>query len=172
MSEGERLLQDHKKHVSVHNALRRRIEQYCAERDRPDAVIENLALRHTPLGEAAGERAQGSPVEHIVDSYPRIHDQQRQEVQVKLNQLEEKLQVFQDMLNLYDAVLAGLEQAEIWLIREYFDKGRTLDDLAAERDCVKSTMLSKKRKIIRKVDILLAELCPGRGAEDFYEEAL
>lgn len=169
MSEGEQLLQNHKKNVRLFTAMKKRIEQYRLSINNSDAVIENLALRHAPILEVVGGRPHESPTERVVEKYRGVHEQEQRVLQTKISHLETKLHALQDLINLYDAVLSGLEQPDVWLIQEYFIKGKTLDELAAERDCAKSTMLSKKRKVIQRVDALLIELCSDTDMEVFSE---
>jgi predicted nuclease with TOPRIM domain len=167
MTNGERLLQDHAMCRRRYEALETRIAHCRAEIERvmpmdtPQSGNQMLSWRERRniCGDADEEIA------GRLCSYA----QENWEMQERLKRLEEKLQPLQDALNLYDSIMAGLDSQEAWLVCEYYEKRRTLEDLAAEQVCAKSTMLARKRKMLEKVDALLEELCLDVNQETRYE---
>lgn len=136
MVKGEWLLTNHKDHLSLYNTLQKRRDQCIQNLQESDEQIEGMALKGIAFDDnrSIASRGFGSQTEHIALSYETKNAKIRHEFSEEIYRLEEQLHNLRRYLNLFDAIMAGLDAKEAWIITEHCVSGKAIDTLSKEKD--------------------------------------
>lgn len=77
------------------------------------------------------------------------------ETHKQLTYLESKVGPIKQLLDIHDAVFAGLDHDELQLHDSFFVKKKTFDLLSSEMSISRGTLQTRKRDLVEKVDFLV-----------------
>lgn len=157
MITAEWLLTNHQKHSSFAKMLEVQIQHIV---DTPiqatdvDGFIEDLALGGKPLDGLPHVIRRDSKTEEIATTYrDRMEAEQARNVQT----LQQQLHQMRYYILLYDAVIAGLDPAEKWIVESHYLQSLSLNEMVRIApdtliNVSKSTLYRKKNELLTKID--------------------
>lgn len=160
----EDLLLHHAEDLDKEKTLRRRIKQCRGSVPGREEVAESMAMGGKPIGHISAGCASQSNTEYVALSLDDKIATMSSDVSAYVRELEKRLNIVEQRIHIYEAVMEGLTEFEKWLIEGHYEEGKTFEMLANEvapdgETYSISTLCRKKKQIHAKADMLIASLC-------------
>ena len=157
MITAEWLLANHQKHLSFAKMLEVQIQHILntpIQATDIDGFIEDLALGGRPPDGLPHAIRYDSKTEEIAMAYrDRMEAEQAHNAQT----LQRQLAQMRYYIHLYDAVMAGLDPAEKWIVESHYLQSLSLNEMVRTApdtliNVSKSTLCRKKKELLTKID--------------------
>lgn len=150
-------LREHRQNLTNYGMLKAMLEQCYRDIGDEDGIIEMLSLKQAPT-DAGGEH--GGRTDRIALHYTDDLNDYAAEIRLRIRYLRRALFETHKKIDRFDALMAGLERDERWLIEGLYGERMTIEALAetkAPSGCFYSvsTICRHKKKALEKVDMLL-----------------
>lgn len=161
MIDAEAFLSEHKQNLRRHSVLKTMLDQCCYDIGDVDGIIEAMSLRLVSVESLSTASPSNSKTERIALSYDDDLGEYASEIKLRLRSIRRALYETHKQIIRFNAVMAGLETDEQWLIQEVFIKQTTIEKLA-EMNAPSgsyysaSTIARHRKKILEKINTLLA----------------
>ena len=151
------LLKNHQRHISFAKMLEVQIQHFVAtpiQDTDTDGFIEELMMDGKSLDGLPHAVRCGSRTEEVAITYrERMEAEQAQNVQM----LQQQLCQIRYYVRLYDAVAAGLDPTEKWIVESHYLQSLSLNEMiciASDtlNNVSKSTLCRKKKELLSKID--------------------
>lgn len=165
--DGEVFLKEHLHNLCQQNALQTRMTQCRLALDQRDELTAALALNNPPIEARASGQHLASRTECLALSYEDDWQEYADELTQCIRHLRRGIFDVQQRILLFDAVMAGLDQQEQWLVTEIYVNKTTIERLAEMKTPAGlflsvSTISRHRKKLLEKVELLL-RMCHSTG---------
>lgn len=173
MTSADYLLRNHKNYNSLEKMLEVQIQHLVEnpiQTTEADAFIESLMLSGRPIdGVIHHSSRHGSKTEEVALSYQdKLIEQRANHIET----LQHQLKQVQYYIRLYDAVVAGLDPVEKWIVECHYVQSLSFNEMIrispdSMTTISKSTLCRKKNELLRRIDhyIMIVQAPMGRTTE-------